>query len=100
MFTVEDIDNIENDNYIDESEYYRSLQRAINDGLWSFQGSYGRVMMDAIDNGYCLLGKKQFTDYYGNIIPSRFQVTSKSVGSIEYVKKAMGNDWYTMMEEL
>jgi len=100
MFTVEDIDNIENDDCIEDEEFYRSIQRAINDGMWSLQGSYGRVMMDAIDNGYCLLGKKQFTDYYGNIIPSRFQVTSKSVGSIEYVKKAMGNDWYTMMEEL
>lgn len=100
MFTVEDINNIENDDYIDDSEFYRSIQRAINDGLWSMQGSYGRSMMDSIENGYCLLGKKQFTDYYGNIIPSRFQVTSKSKGSMEFVKKIMGKDWLEMMVEI
>ena len=100
MFSVEDIENIENDDYIDDAEYYRSIQRAINDGMWIMQGSYGRVMMDAIHNGYCLLGKKQFIDYYGNIIPSRFQVLSSTKGGIDYVKKAMGIDWYTMMEEI
>jgi hypothetical protein len=99
MFNQYDIDNIEL-NECEEDEYYRSLQRAINDGLWAMQGSYGRAMMDAIDSGYCLLGKKSFTDYYGNIIPSRFQVVSHSKGGIAYVKKAMGNDWYKMMEEL
>lgn len=100
MFTVEDINNIESDGYIDDEEYYRSIQRAINDGLWNFQGSYGRTMMQAIEHGYCLLGKKAYTDFYGNIIPSRFQVLSNSKGGIDYVKKTMGNEWYKMMEEL
>ena len=100
MFTLDDVENIECVNDVDESEYYRSIQRAINDGLWNMQGSYGRAMMEAIENGYCLLGKKQFIDYYGNIIPSRFQVLSSSKGGIDYVKKTMGNDWYKMMEEL
>ena len=99
MFTLDDVENIEV-NDCDSDTFYRSIQRAINDGLWSLQGSYGREMMGAIEGGYCLLGKKQFTDYYGNIIPSRFQVTSKSKGSIDYVKKVMGIDWYKMMEEL
>jgi hypothetical protein len=99
MFNQYDINNIEL-NECEEDEYYRSLQRAINDGLWTMQGSYGRAMMDAIDDGYCLLGKKSFTDYYGNIIPSRFQVVSTTKGGIAYVKKAMGNEWYKMMEEL
>lgn len=99
MFTVHDVENIEI-NDCDEEEYYRSIQRAINDGMWNMQGSYGRTMMEAIECGYCLLGKKAFTDYYGNIIPSRFQVISHSKGGIEYVKKMMGIDWYKMMEEI
>ena len=99
MFTQYDVENIEL-NDCDADTFYRSIQRAINEGLWIMQGSYGRTMMEAIDNGCCLLGKKQFTDYYGNIIPSRFQVASKTKGSMEFVKKAMGIDWYTMMEEI
>jgi len=100
MFTLEDIDNIENDDCIEDDEFYRSIQRAINDGMWSLQGSYGRVMMDAIDNGYCLLGKKSFTDYWGNVIPSRFQVKDDTKGSMGFVKTAMGNDWLEMMVTL
>ena len=99
MFTLDDVENIEV-NDCDSDTFYRSIQRAINDGLWDLQGSYGRTMMEAIDNGCCLLGKKQFTDYYGNIIPSRFQVTSKTKGSMEFVKKTMGKDWLDMMVEL
>jgi hypothetical protein len=100
MFTLEDIDNIENDDCIEDEEFYRSIQRAINDGMWSLQGSYGRVMMDAIDSGYCLLGKKSFIDYWGNTIPSRFQVKDNTKGSMGFVKTAMGNDWLEMMVEL
>jgi hypothetical protein len=100
MFTVEDIDNIENDDCIEDEEFYRSIQRAINDGLWSLQGSYGRVMMDAIESGYCLLGKKSFTDYWGNVIPSRFQVKDNTKGSMGFVETAMGNDWLEMMVQL
>jgi hypothetical protein len=99
MFTLDDVENIEL-NDCDADTFYRSIQRAINDGLWNMQGSYGRTMMEAIDNGCCLLGKKQFTDYYGNIIPSRFQVLSHTKGGIDYVKKTMGKDWLEMMVEL
>jgi hypothetical protein len=100
MFTLDDINNIEGEEFIDDDEYYRSVQRAINDGLWAFQGSYGRTMMDAIKSGYCLLGKRSFTDYWGNHVPSRFQVVDGTVGSPSFVKTAMGMDWYKMMEEL
>jgi hypothetical protein len=102
---MEDIEIIESVNAhgfeeFDGDSYYRSIQRAINEGAWILQGSYGRDMMGAIEDGYCLLGKKQFIDYYGNIIPSRFQVTSKSKGSMEFVKKNMGKEWLEMMVEL
>lgn len=91
--TLNDINNIEFDEEIDESQYYSSIQRAINSGAWAFQGSYGRTMMDAINSGKCLLGLKAFKDYYGNTIPSRLQVKEGTKGSWDYVKEHSGAVW-------
>ena len=84
-----------------EHEYYESIQRAINSGsAWSFQGSYGRVMMEAIKGGYCLLGHSQARDYYGNTIPSRDDVEEGTKGSYEYVIRMQGQEWADMMGDL
>lgn len=97
--TMRDINNIEcEDNMIDDLEYYQSIQRAINAKSWSFQGSYGRAMMDAINAGYCMLGKESARDYYGNRIPSRDEVQSGTKGSAEYVRERFGDDWVDEME--
>ena len=57
--TINDINNIETEEYVDDQDYYASVQRAINAGSWGLQGSYGRTMMAAIDQGYCVLGRCQ-----------------------------------------
>ena len=98
MLTLKDINNIESDNMIDDLEYYQSIQRAINAGAWSFQGSYGRAMMDAINAGYCMLGTKRARDYYGNVIPSRDDVEDSTKGSFNYVRERLGFDWASEME--
>lgn len=96
--TINDINNIEFDEEIDDVEYYTSIQRAINSGsAWSFQGSYGRAMMDAISSGKCLLGLKPARDYYGNTIPSRLQVKEYTKGSWDYVKEHSGAVWANQM---
>ena len=96
--TINDINNIEFDEEIDDVEYYTSIQRAINSGsAWSFQGSYGRAMMDAISSGKCLLGLKPARDYYGNTIPSRLQVKEYTKGSWDYVKEHSGLVWANKM---
>lgn len=69
-----------------EKEVYASLQRAINDGMWGLQGSYGRAMMEAIKSGRCLCGRKPAFDYYGNKIPTRSEVQPGSMGSLRYVQ--------------
>lgn len=97
MITLNDIDNIESNEDVSELEYYQSIQRAINQGMWSMQGSYGRTMMDAIQSGCCLLGLKDARDYWGNHIPSRLQVVDGTVGSWEFVKNRMGVEWATTM---
>ena len=101
MLTINDINNIECDEDVSELDYFRSLQRAINSGTaWSFQGSYGRAMMEAISAGYCLLGKTGARDYWGNYIPSRDEVKEGTKGSIGFVESAMGGDWLFEMENV
>lgn len=95
-FDLRDINNIEGDS--DYDDHFTSVQRAINSGMWGLQGSYGREMMAAIENGYCMLGKNSSKDYYGNRIPSRDEVKPGTKGSREYVEARQGNVWAEMME--
>jgi hypothetical protein len=75
-------------------EYYTSLQSRINDGsIWSFEGSAGRAAMDAIDAGYCVLGTKPARDYWGNRIPSRYDVLRGTKGSVAYSRKLQGDSY-------
>lgn len=97
MFDLNDIQNIECDNGCDELEYFNSIQKAINSGMWGLQGSYGRTMMEAITDGRCLLGKSRASDYYGNVIPSRDDVKEGTKGSYDYVADAYGVEWADMM---
>jgi hypothetical protein len=97
MIDLNDVHNIEGEADSPE-EYYMSIQRAINSGsAWSFQGSYGRAMMDAIRAGKCMLGPMSADDYYGNYIPSRAQVKAGTEGSMEFVVKHSGAEWAAMM---
>lgn len=98
MFDINDINTIECDEEASELDYYLSIQRAINSGMWGLQGSYGRSMMDAISSGYCLLGTSRARDYYGNTIPSRDDVKEGTKGSVTFVCDRMGEDWLMAME--
>ena len=95
-----DIHTIETDDEATELDYFQAIQRAINSGTaWSFQGSYGRAMMDAITGGFCMLGTAPARDYYGNRIPSRTEVQAGTKGSYLYVSRANGEEWADMMAE-
>lgn len=60
-------------------------QKLINNGMaWRLEGSVGRHCMSLIDSGYCILGKTGHRDYYGNYVPSRFEVKPGTKGSIKY----------------
>jgi len=93
MISLNDIELIEGETTCTQLEYYQAIQRAINQGVWGMQGSYGRAMMDAIRSGHCLLGARDFNDYYGNHIPSRDQVKEGTKGSMQFVIDNMGADW-------
>ena len=98
--SIKDINNIEADDAVDEYELYASIQRAINGGMWSLQGSYGRTMMQAINDGWCVLGTKSCNDYWGNHIPSRDQVKAGTKGSFDFVVEQCGEGWAIHMSEV
>ena len=70
------------------------LQELINSGLaWKLEGSVGRAAMAAIEAGECVLGTVGHYDYYGNYIPSRYEVQPGTKGSYEYADRmAMERD--------
>jgi len=72
---------------LDEEAERIQLQGLIDSGVaWKLEGAVGRAAMDAIRSGACVLGKKPFTDYWGNRIPSRYEVEPGTKGSEEYAK--------------
>lgn len=98
-FDLDDVYTLEEDENVSVEDESMALQRAINSGdAWSFQGSYGRAMMDAIEAGRCMLGKSGARDYWGNYIPSRDEVKAGTKGSFEYVVEARGQHWAEMMK--
>lgn len=80
-----------------EIEYYTNLQRVINAGQWSLQGSFGRTMMAAIEAGKCMLGTSPAYDYYRNYIPSRTDVQAGTKGSREFVQDMSGTEHAELM---
>lgn len=98
-FTLHDVLVIEGDVDSNEMEQAVSLQRAINAGQWGLQGSYGRTMMAAIEEGRCMLGVKDARDYYGNHIPSRTQVQPGTKGSREFVVERMSEQWAAELDK-
>lgn len=76
----------------DEATALRAYQRTIDSGeAWVLDGSWGRAAMACIDSGLCALGLTRQHDYWGNTIPSRFDVVPGTKGSVEWVR-AHGNE--------
>jgi hypothetical protein len=61
---------------------YAELQKMIDTGMaWHMEGSYGRIAMDSLRSGACMLPTTSRRDAYGNTIPSRYQVAQGTTGS-------------------
>lgn len=96
VMTIEGADGFE----ASEQEYYEAIQRQVNAGQWSLQGSHGRTMMEAIQNGNVMLGRNGARDYWGNYIPSRDQVQDGTKGSPGFVAEHRGQAWADRMAAL
>ena len=72
---------------VSEEEVIEGFQGLIDSGdAWRLEGSVGRTAMAMIENGQCMLGEESHTDYYGNHVPSRFEVKAGTKGSREYME--------------
>jgi hypothetical protein len=61
---------------------YEHLQALIDTGsAWNMEGAIGRAAMDALKSGACFLPTSSRKDYYGNVVPSRYQVKKGTAGS-------------------
>lgn len=76
---------------LEEEERINTMQEMINSGLcWQMPGRVGREASDMIEAGLCVLGKVGHKDYYGNYVPSRYEVKSGTKGSMGYAKNMSG----------
>ena len=70
---------------LSEREALRLFQRLIDSGdVWHLPGFYGRTAVGLIEAGLCLYGPEPTTDYYGNRIPSRFELPPDQPGSLTW----------------
>lgn len=69
-------------------EMIEGYQALIDSGdAWRLEGSVGRNAMALIEAGKCTLGPTGHRDYYGNYIPSKYEVKPGTKGSQEFVDK-------------
>lgn len=62
----------------------QQLQHLIDNGVWGLEGSVGRAMARAIEDGRCILGPTPARDYWGNRIPAEYEVLDGTEGSLQY----------------
>lgn len=66
-------------------EYVEAYQVLVNSGAaWTMEGAVGREAMALIESGQIMLGEEGHTDYWGNYVPSRYEVEPGTKGSSEY----------------
>jgi len=79
----------------------KGCQLLINSGMaWGLEGHVGRTCMGAIEDGACMLGTRSHKDYWGNKVPSRFEVKEGNKGSRLYVVEHMGEEHAAMLESV
>ena len=72
----------------DEAETIAGYQHMIDTGqAWHLEGFVGRTAMNMIDIGVCMLGEERHRDFWGNVVPSRWDVKPGTKGSPEYVHR-------------
>ena len=70
-----------------EEEVVVGYQALIDSGdAWRLEGHVGRMAMGLIEAGKCMLGEKARHDYWGNRVPSRYEVKAGTKGSQKFVE--------------
>ncbi len=64
------------------------MQAGIDSGqVWLMEGAAGRLAVQYIASGLCMLGEEARRDYWGNYVPSRHEVDPGAKGSPEYAER-------------
>ena len=80
---------------------HETIQRLINSGMaWRMEGAIGRECMLAIETGRAMLGTEGKQDFWGNYIPSHYEVEAGTKGSFDYVVDRMGMDHAQAMADV
>lgn len=70
-----------------EDEILDAYQELVNNGMaWRLEGTVGRTAMDLIDSFKIGLGEEGHYDYYGNYVPSRYDVEEGTKGAAEFAR--------------
>ena len=68
-----------------EDEVVALYQELVNNGqAWQLEGHVGRTAMSLIQAGVIMLGEKGHRDFWGNYVPSRYEVEPGTKGSAGY----------------
>lgn len=71
-----------------EEEVLDAYQHLVNTGqAWKLEGHVGRVAMHLLELRAIALGETAHHDYYGNRVPSRFEVEAGTKGHAEYARE-------------
>ena len=61
------------------------LQNLIDNGEgWQAEGALSRAIVNALEDGRCVLGPVAHRDYHGRVVPARKDVEAGAKGSLEY----------------
>ena len=64
------------------------LQNLIDNGEgWQTESDIGRAIMQALEDGTCVLGPVARRDYHGNVVPARRDVAPGAKGTLEYANQ-------------
>ena len=76
------------------------FQWLVNTGhAWNLQGFIGRYAHDSIEQGFLMLGTTSHRGYWGQHIPSRFEVEPGTLGSPQYVTECEASRNASMQNE-
>ena len=77
------------------------MQALVNSGMaWRLEGSVGRACMAALKAGYIMCGTEAKRDYWGNVVPSRYDLQAGTFGTFDFVAEAMGMDHAQAMADI
>lgn len=76
--TLDQIANLQKEYGFDE------IQARIDSGLaWHLEGAFGRLAIELLASGACMLPEVAHKDFYGNLVPSRNTLKAGTKGTLE-----------------